>query len=72
MPVAADIWKYGMYIYRNGVMMLSMSRQINVPVPDEIFEKAKKCAESANMFFKAWVCRALKAAIKREERKAAD
>ena len=53
-------------------MMLSMSRQINVPVPDEIFEKAKKCAESANMFFKAWVCRALKAAIKREERKAAD
>ena len=38
-------------------------RQINLPVADDTYEAAKKCARDAGMLFRAWVERAILAQV---------
>lgn len=61
-----------MYIYQWRMLKLRrMSHQINVSVPDEVYERAKAAASAAPMFFKAWIQRALEEKCDRDEKKAA-
>ena len=38
-------------------------RQINLPVADDTYEAAQKCARDAGMLFRAWVERAILAQV---------
>ena len=44
-----------------------MSRQINVAIEDDLYERAKQAAKSAPAFFKAWIAKAIEEKCDREE-----
>lgn len=46
------------------------TRQINLPIPESLYRRAKKAAAARPMFFKAWVEEAIASLVEREEKKA--
>jgi hypothetical protein len=49
----------------------SKQRYINVPVSDETYEAAKQASDSAGVFMRTWVERAIIAQAERDAKKAA-
>lgn len=46
------------------------TRQINLPIPESLYQRAKVAAARAPVFFKAWVESAIREKVERDERKA--
>ena len=47
------------------------TRQINLPIPETLYQRAKQAAANVPTFFKAWVESAIREKVQRDERKAA-